>query len=330
MNRTVDLDSLIGAWRESFQAAQAALQAGSPDLPADELRARSQRLAEERVATVRSLDALARDRHGRYQLVRLVAAPWEAKRFLGLPPNVTACVFNADGVLVGSAAIHAEVWREVFDAFVPPRVERLGGTFVPFDVHTDYWTFVHGRTRAEAVREFLASRGISLPEGSPRDPPSAETVHGLANLKKALLVQRLEEGTVDPYEGARLYLELAHDAKLRCGVVSGSTTVETMLERAHLAGLIDERIDGNVAAAEHLRRKPAPDMLLAACHHLGVDPAHTAVFETTPEGVTAGRAGGFELVVAVDQEGRGGALRARGADLVVSDLGDILERALAA
>jgi HAD superfamily hydrolase (TIGR01509 family) len=137
-------------------------------------------------------------------------------------------------------------------------------------------------------------------------------VHGLANLKKALLVQRLEEGTVDPYEGARLYLELAHDAKLRCGVVSGSTTVETMLERAHLAGLIDERIDGNVVAAEHLRRKPAPDMLLAACHHLGVEPAHTAVFETTPEGVTAGRAGGFELRRR-RRPGRPGRARARGA-----------------
>lgn len=326
---TVDLDVLIGAWRESFLAAQSALQAGSHDLPADELRVRAQRLADERVATVRSLDRFALDRHGRHLLVRLIAAPWEAKRYLGLPSNVVACVFNADGVLVGSAQIHADVWRAMLDEFISRRIERTGGTFALFDMRVDYWSHIHGRTRVDAVSEFLASRGISLPEGSPEDPPSAETVHGLANRKKSRLLERLDERGVRAYEGARLYLELAHDAHVRCAIVSGSTTIETVLDRAGLTDLIDERVDGNAIAVEHLRRKPAPDILLAACRRLGVEPEHAALFETTPDGVAAGRAGGFELVVAVDQEGRGAALHGRGADLVVTDLGDILEQALA-
>jgi beta-phosphoglucomutase-like phosphatase (HAD superfamily) len=88
-------------------------------------------------------------------------------------------------------------------------------------------------------------------------------------------------------------------------------------------------VDGNTAVAERLRRKPAPDMLLAACRHLDVDPARTVVFETTADGVDAGRAGGFELVVAADREIAAPGLRAHGADLVVEDLGALLEQQLA-
>jgi hypothetical protein len=110
---------------------------------------------------------------------------------LGLPADVAACVFNVDGVLVGSAAIHAEAWRETFDEFISRRVERTGGSFAPFSLHVDYPTHIHGRSRVEAVREFLASRGISLPDGSPDDLPGAETVHGLANRKKRALLRLL-------------------------------------------------------------------------------------------------------------------------------------------
>jgi beta-phosphoglucomutase-like phosphatase (HAD superfamily) len=71
-------------------------------------------------------------------------------------------------------------------------------------------------------------------------------------------------------------------------------------------------------------------MLLAACRHLGVAPEHAVVFETTPDGVAAGRNGGFERIVAIDQGGEENLLRARGADLVVPDLGALLEHELAA
>jgi HAD superfamily hydrolase (TIGR01509 family) len=239
-------------------------------------------------------------------------------------------VFNVDGVLVASAAIHADAWKETLDDFVARRIERTGGSFAPFSRRVDYPTLIHGKSRAGAVREFLASRGISLPEGRPDDAPGTETVHGLANAKKRVLLRRLERHGVSAFEGARLYLELARDARLRCAVVSGSTNTRTLLERAHLTTLIDACVDGNAALAEGLRRKPAPDMLLAACRSLAAQPERTAVFETTRAGVVAGRAGGFGLVIAVDQEGNAQSLRTQGADLVVADLGEILEHALAA
>lgn len=329
----VDLDALIGAWRGAFEMAESALRAVSRDhdLSGAELRSRFRGLADERSATLHLLEGFALGRHARPLLVRLVASPREAKALLGLPADAEACVFNVDGVLVASAAIHADAWKEIFDRFISARVERTGGTFAPFSRRLDYPRHVHGRSREDAVRTFLASRGISLPEGSPADGPEAETVHGLAAAKSRSLHRLLDEpGGVSAFEGARLYLELAHDARLRCAVVSGSTTTRTLLESARLASLVDECVDGNTAVAQRLRRKPAPDMLLAACRSLEVEPARTAVFETTPDGVAAGRAGGFELVVAVSHEGGAEALRRQGADLVVTDLGEILERGVAA
>ena len=138
----------------------------------------------------------------------------------------------------------------------------------------------------------------------------------------------IEHEGVSAFDGARLYLALAHDAHLPCAVVSGSTSARHLLDGAGLTTLIDEYIDGNAIISAGLRRKPAPDMLLAACAALGVEPARTVVFETAEDGVIAGKAGGFELVVGVEQEGDAKALRARGADLVISDLGQMLERSL--
>ena len=325
----VDFDALIGHWRTALESAQRALRSAEGDLSPGELRERGRQLADERGATVSLLDAVARDRLANPALVRLVAAPWEVRRLLALPSDTEACVFNVDGVLVGSAAIHAEAWRQTFDEFEYWWIERTGEAFPPFTVSFDYPTLIHGKSRADAIRDFLSSRGIELPEGSRADPPGERTVHGLAARKKELLLRHLREGHVRAYEGARLYLELAHDAGIRSAVVSGSTNTRILLDRAHLSTLVDDFVDGHTMVEEGLLRKPSPDALLAACRHLGVEPQHTAVFETTRDGVIAGRAGGFELVVAVEHEGDRWALKDEGADLVIADLGDIFEQALA-
>ncbi len=239
-----------------------------------------------------------------------------------------ACVFNLDGVLVGSAAVHAAAWSETFDDFLIARTERGQFAPAPFNPRTDYPAHIHGRPRLEGVRAFLASRGISLPEGQPDDPPGAETVHGLANRKKAALLRRLDERGVKAFEGARTYLELAREAGVRCAVLSASANTATILERAGIASLIDVCVDGNTIAAEQLRARPEPDMFLEACRQLGVEPRDTAVFETSAAGVAAARAGGCELVLGVDRAGRWNALHDEGATIVISGLDEILERRL--
>jgi HAD superfamily hydrolase (TIGR01509 family) len=156
-----------------------------------------------------------------------------------------------------------------------------------------------------------------------------ETVHGLANRKSQVLGRLIDERGVRAFEGSRHYLEVAHDAGVSCAVVSASAHTDAILQRTGLAGLVDERVDAETIVAEHLRGRPAPDRLLAACRKLGVEPAHAAVFETSTAGVAAGRTAGFRLVVAVDRTEDAAhiyALRAEGADVVVPALGSLLER----
>ncbi|HEX5584939.1 HAD family hydrolase [Gaiella sp.] len=238
-------------------------------------------------------------------------------------------MFNLDGVLVPSAAIHAEAWKTAFDEFTGRWIERTGAPVASFSIPVDYPRLVHGRTAVESVHEFLASRGLRLPDGNPDDEPGMETVNGLANRKSGALLEVLTRRGAHPFEGARLYLELVRDAGMRCAVASGSTHMHMMLERARLTPLVDAYVDGNTVRSERLRRKPAPDMLLSACAHLGVGPERTVLFETTADGVDAGRVGRFEFVVAVERDAEASTLRAHGADLVVTDLGALLERQLA-
>ncbi len=243
----------------------------------------------------------------------------------GLPPGVTACLFDLDGVLTRTATVHAAAWKQMFDGFLELWSTRTGQKFVPFDAGSDYENYVDGRPRYEGTRGFLQSRGIDLPEGSPDDPPGALTVHGLSNQKNDLVLRLLREGGVEVYEGSVRYVQAVRDAGLRTAVVSSSANTAEVLEAAGISHLFDARIDGIVAAERHLRGKPAPDTFLAGAAALGVGPESAAVFEDALVGVEAGRAGGFALVVGVDRVGQADELRRHGADVVVGDLSELLE-----
>jgi len=326
---SLTVDALCRGWRAALDAASAADRAARGDLRPEELRDRARHLADERRETVQLLRAYAGTHGGGGRYLHL-APPSEARRLLGLPAGVEACVFNLDGVLIGSAALHADAWRQTFDELIWARVERTRGRFAPFDPRSDYAHYLHGKPRLDGVRSFLASRGISLPEGTPDDLPGAETVHGLANRKNDLLRRRIDERGVRAYEGSTSYLETVLEAGMHTAVVSASTHTATILERAGLAPLVECTVDGNAMVEEHLQSKPAPDTLLAACSRLGVAPDHAAAFETTAAGVEAARAALFPVVVGIDQFGQASALRAGGAAPVVTGLAEILEQRLAA
>jgi beta-phosphoglucomutase family hydrolase len=244
---------------------------------------------------------------------------------VGLPSVIRACLFDLDGVLTQTARVHAAAWKEMFDAFLRARAARTGDAFVPFDLVDDYDDYVDGKPRYDGVRSFLASRGIDLPLGRTRDPPTAETVSGLGNRKNELVLALIHEQGVDAYQGSVRYVHAARDAGLRRAVVSSSANCKEVLAAAGLVELIEVRIDGIVAAREHLKGKPAPDTFLAAARAFDVPPARAAVFEDALAGVAAGRAGRFGYVVGVDRVGQAEALREHGADLVVSDLAELLD-----
>jgi beta-phosphoglucomutase-like phosphatase (HAD superfamily) len=212
----------------------------------------------------------------------------------------------------------------MFDAFF--RRRSGGDRFEPFDPEKDYELYVDGRTRQDGVRAFLASRGISLPEGEANDPPKTETIHGLGNRKNALVLERLARDGVHVFDDSVRYVRAVRDAGVRRAVVSASANTARVLEIAGIADLFEVRIDGVVAAQRHLKGKPAPDMFLAGAEALGLEPDAAAVFEDALAGVEAGRAGRFSWVVGVDRVGQAEALREHGADVVVRDLSELLDR----
>ncbi len=325
----IDLNVLRSRWRSALRAADKALQAAGHYLSGPELIEHRAHLTQEYEPTVRLLRSLAHDEGASLHFAQPFVTPGEARRLLGLPPGVTACVFNVDGVLVGSADVHAAAWTRTFDEFLSGRPELTQGQLPPFDPSTDYATHLHGRPRMEGVRTFLASRGIRLREGTPGDAPGAETVQGLANRKSEVFARLLEERGVAAYEGSQRYLELAQDAGIRCATISASAHGETILARTGLDRLIDARVDADTIVAEHLRGRPAPDRLLAACRKLGVEPSHAAVFEPATAGIAAGKAAGFRVTIGIDRSdhaSHASALRAEGADLVVGGLADLIER----
>ncbi len=242
---------------------------------------------------------------------------------LGLPDAVHACLFDLDGVLTDTASVHTKAWKVMFDSFLEQHAEQSGEKFVPFDADKDYLKYVDGKKREDGVRSFLASRGIELPDGDPDDGPDKETIHGLGTRKNDAFQETLHSDGVKVFEGSRRYLEKVTAAGLATAVVSSSANTREVLEITGLEKFIQQRVDGVTLREEHIAGKPAPDSYLRAAELLNVEPAAAAVFEDALSGVESGRAGNF-YVVGVDRVGQADELRSHGADVVVTDLGELL------
>jgi beta-phosphoglucomutase family hydrolase len=234
-----------------------------------------------------------------------------------------AVLLDLDGVITDTASVHAACWKQMFDEYLQKRAAQRGEAFRPFDIATDYRLYVDGKPRYDGVRDFLTSRGISLPEGGPDDPSQVETVDGLGNRKNDLVNKIIEEKGVEPYEGS---VELIHELRRRgfkIAVVTSSQNCTAVLKAVKLADFFDVQVDGNVIHAQHLAGKPAPDTYLMAAKLLGVEPARAVVIEDALSGVEAGSNGKFGLVIGVARKGNADELRRHGANLVVNDLGEM-------
>ena len=243
---------------------------------------------------------------------------------LGLPDTVRACLFDLDGVLTDTASVHRKAWKAMFDAYLRVLSERTGEPFVPFDIAADYQTYIDGKKREDGVRSFLAARGLTLPDGDPDDDPSTESVYGLGNRKNELFQQTIQQDGVKVFDGSRRYLEAVTAEGLTVAVVSSSANTREVLEVTGLDRFVQQRVDGVTMRQENIAGKPAPDSFLRAAELLGVKPAEGAVFEDALAGVEAGRGGDFGFVVGVDRVGQAEALRGKGADIVVTDLAELL------
>lgn len=227
-------------------------------------------------------------------------------------------LFDLDGVLTDTARLHVQAWSATFD-------ELLGPDAPPFDPVGDYVRYVDGKPRADGVRDFLASRGVVLPEGDRGDPPDRDTVCGVAARKDARFVRLVDEQGVDVFPGSLRLVRSLRDAGCRTGVVSASEHCGAILEAAGIGGLFYVVVDGIVTADRQLAGKPAPDTYLYAARLLEVEPARLAVVEDAPAGVAAARAGGFGYVVGVARRASPADLFGAGADVVVRSLEEFEE-----
>jgi alpha,alpha-trehalase len=236
--------------------------------------------------------------------------------------DVDAVVFDMDGVVTDTASVHAAAWKRLFDEYLSARAAREGTAFVPFE-DEDYIRDVDGKPRYDGVRSFLASRGITLPEGDPSDSGAEETVAGLGNRKDEYFLSSLRQDGVRPYHTTVDFVHRLEAAGVRTAVISASRNMTQVLAGAGLADLFAVRVDGIIADELKIPGKPDPAVFLEAASRLGVEPGRTAIVEDALAGAQAGRAGGFRLVIGVDRRGEGEALRQAGADVVVTDLAEV-------
>jgi beta-phosphoglucomutase family hydrolase len=232
--------------------------------------------------------------------------------------EMRAVLFDLDGVLTPTATVHMSAWSRLFTPYFRARGVE------PYTT-ADYFAWLDGRPRYDGVRALLQARGIHIPEGSPSDPPEADTVCGLGNRKNVAFSAALEEDGVEPYPGSVLFLNAVQWNGMAVAVVSSSKNAEAVLEAARIRNRFTVVVDGIVAAEHGLAGKPDPATFEYAAERLGLEPASCAVVEDAVSGVAAGRAGRFGSVIGVDRGVGAQALLDNGADVVVADLAELVE-----
>lgn len=241
----------------------------------------------------------------------------------GMRRPARAVIFDLDGVITSTAALHAAAWQQMFDEFLARRAQNRNEPLRPFDLIDDYRRYVDGKPRYDGVADFLASRGIELARGAPADPADRETVCGLGNRKDEYFLERLESGGASAFSGTLALIERLATLGVLMAVVSSSRNSRRILRAADVGHEFDTIVDGVDADERSLPGKPDPAVFLEASRRLGVEPAATVVIEDAIAGVEAARRGAFGLVVGVDHGGHADDLLAAGADLVVGDLAEL-------
>lgn len=234
-----------------------------------------------------------------------------------------AAIFDLDGVVTKTAAIHSRAWKEMFDEFLKAHSQRTGAPFREFDHEADYLPYVDGKPRYKGVADFLASRDIELPEGEPSDPPDARTVDGLGNRKNQLFNEIIRRDGVEVYASSVALIHALKDRGVRVGIATSSKNCETILKIADLESLFSVAVGGVESAKLGLKGKPEPDIFTTAADHLNAECDRTMIVEDAVSGVQAGRAGNFGLVLGVARGSDGNELKTNGADIVVTDLSEI-------
>lgn len=239
--------------------------------------------------------------------------------------NAAAVIFDMDGVITDTAAVHCAAWKAMFDDYLSVVERRCGQTQRPFE-EADYLRHVDGKSRVDGARSFLVSRAIDLPDGQADDPPERETVWGLANRKDLALQEVLESSGARAFPSSVALVRGLQKHGIGTALISASRNCQAILDAAGIGDLFPVTVDGTECARLGLPGKPSPAVFLEAAQRLGVAPARAVIVEDAQAGVRAGRAGNFGLVIGVDRCGQAKQLFEEGADVVVTDLAEVALR----
>ncbi len=148
--------------------------------------------------------------------------------------NIDAFILDMDGVVTNTAHVHASAWKQMFDEYLCERARQSSEQYEPFDAEADYLRYVDGKPRYDGVKSFLESRNISIPYGSPDDPPDKETVCGLGNRKNRHFLDRLKNQGAEPYSSTVDFIRKAKSEGFRFALISASRNAKEVLEGAGL------------------------------------------------------------------------------------------------
>ena len=208
-----------------------------------------------------------------------------------------ALVFDLDGTMINSDAIHEQVFVELWEERGLEMTEGF------------YMANVHGRLNTDIFAQFL---------------PDEPDPQGLSEWKEAQFRARLPR----PYPampGLAALLEQARAAGWPVAVVTNAMRLnaEAMLEAIELRDHFDTIVIGEECA----KGKPHPEPYVTAMQALGVAPSACIAFEDSPTGIQAAAASGA-FTVGVRSALDDAALRRHGAQTTIQDFNDTALAAL--
>jgi beta-phosphoglucomutase len=215
-----------------------------------------------------------------------------------MPANIEAVIFDMDGVLCDSEALictsAVEMYREL-----GVMVQRED--FVPF-VGTGEDRYISGVAEKHGVSLNLAK----------------------AKARTYEIYLSLVPTHLEAFPGAVELVKQCRDAGLKTAVASSADLVK-IKANLNKIGLPIETWDAITSSEDVVKKKPAPDIFLAAARKLRSAPGACVVIEDAVVGVEAARAAGMRCVAvahtfAAEKLGDADLLRAKIAEISLTDL----------
>ena len=179
-----------------------------------------------------------------------------------------AFLFDNDGVLIDSSELHWRSWQMLMED------EPL--------LHMDKKAFEEGfGMRNDLILQRIAPHA------------SIETRAQWAE-KKEEIFRTIAKGEITLLSGMEAFLNQVVAAQIP-HIIASSTplaNLELFISSTVLGKYFEEYLSAETVA----QGKPAPDIFIAAAHHLGYEPERCIVFEDAPAGIAAGKAAGCFVV----------------------------------